>query len=80
MKGAGMKPGRAQDALEGAVDYLKQHSLVVVSAESCTAANGGAKREFADTRIFEGDRNAIREASADYALSRVPHYHQESMR
>ena len=39
-----------------------------------------ANREFTETRVFQGDRNAIREASADYALSRVAHYHQEAAR
>lgn len=27
---------------------------------------------FTETRVFEGDRNQIREAAADYALSRIP--------
>ena len=30
---------------------------------------------FSETRRFEGDRNAIRAASADYALQRIPHYY-----
>ncbi|KQW54341.1 CinA family protein [Variovorax sp. Root411] len=38
---------------------------------------GGSRREFTETRVFEGDRNTVREASADYALSRVAHYHRE---
>jgi len=29
---------------------------------------------FSETRQFSGDRNAIREASARYALQRIPHY------
>jgi nicotinamide-nucleotide amidase len=33
------------------------------------------RREFTETRVFAGARNAIREASADYALSRIPYYH-----
>ena len=37
---------------------------------------GGSPREFTETRIFEGERNEIREASADYALGRIVHYHQ----
>ncbi len=41
---------------------------------------GGAPREFTETRVFEGERNEIREASADYALGRIAHYHQESRR
>jgi nicotinamide-nucleotide amidase len=36
---------------------------------------GGDTREFAETKVFTGERNEIREASADYALSRVAHYH-----
>ncbi|SEK17133.1 MULTISPECIES: CinA family protein [unclassified Variovorax] len=39
---------------------------------------GGDRREFTETRVFQGDRNAIRAASADYALSRVAHYHQQA--
>lgn len=31
--------------------------------------------EFAETRVFAGDRNAVRRAAADYALARIPHYH-----
>lgn len=32
-------------------------------------------REYAETRVFQGHRNQIREESADYALGRIPHYH-----
>lgn len=35
----------------------------------------GERREFAETRKFEGERNEVREASADYALDRIAHYH-----
>jgi hypothetical protein len=28
--------------------------------------------------VFQGERNQIREASADYALGRIVHYHQAS--
>ena len=38
----------------------------------------GTPREFTETRVFEGERNQIREASADYALGRIAHYHQAS--
>lgn len=34
-------------------------------------------REFTETRVFEGERNQIREASADYALGRIAHYHAQ---
>jgi PncC family amidohydrolase len=34
----------------------------------------GATTVFSETRRFDGDRNAIREASALYALERIPHY------
>ena len=33
--------------------------------------------EFTETRVFEGERNEIREASADYALGRIAHYHAQ---
>ena len=36
---------------------------------------GGTPREFTETRVFKGERNEIREGSADYALDRIPHYH-----
>ena len=39
--------------------------------------NGGHSSEppvFTETRCFDGDRNAVREASALYALQRIPHY------
>lgn len=35
----------------------------------------GINREFSETRTPDGDRNEIRETSADYALSRISHYH-----
>lgn len=53
----------------------------VVAGTQCFAwvfREGGERREFTETRIFRGDRNAIRAASADYALSRVAHYHQRA--
>lgn len=31
--------------------------------------------EYTETRVFRGERNQIREASADYALHRISHYH-----
>jgi nicotinamide-nucleotide amidase len=37
---------------------------------------GGGTREFAETKVFSGERNEVREASADYALSRIAHYHR----
>lgn len=30
---------------------------------------------FAETRVFAGDRNAVRTAAAHYALERIAHYH-----
>jgi nicotinamide-nucleotide amidase len=36
---------------------------------------GRRTRAYTETRVFEGDRNQIREASADYALARIAHYH-----
>ena len=35
----------------------------------------GTRHEFTETRTFTGERNEIREASADYALSQIAHYH-----
>lgn len=32
---------------------------------------------FSETRRFEGDRNAVRKAGADYAIERIVHYHQQ---
>lgn len=38
--------------------------------------NGGDVVVFNECRRFDGDRREIREATADYALGRVPHYHR----
>lgn len=35
----------------------------------------GRNHAFSETRVFGGGRNEIREASADYALARIAHYH-----
>lgn len=35
---------------------------------------GASPAVFTETRRFSGDRIQIRQASADYALSRIPHY------
>ncbi|GAC1425064.1 MAG: hypothetical protein NVSMB6_25760 [Burkholderiaceae bacterium] len=32
---------------------------------------------YAETRRFDGDRNAVRRAGTDYAINRVWHYHNE---
>lgn len=32
---------------------------------------------FTETRRFDGDRNAVRKAAADYAISRISHYHEK---
>lgn len=32
-------------------------------------------RAYTETRVFQGERNQVREDSADYALSRIAHYH-----
>ena len=32
-------------------------------------------REYTETRVFHGERNQIREDSADYAVGRIPYYH-----
>jgi len=36
---------------------------------------GDRNHAFSETRVFGGGRNEIREASADYALARIAHYH-----
>lgn len=36
----------------------------------------GECRLYSETQRFNGDRNAVREASAEYALQRIPYYHQ----
>jgi PncC family amidohydrolase len=38
--------------------------------------DGSRTQIFTETKRFEGERNAIREAAADYALQRVAHYHR----
>jgi nicotinamide-nucleotide amidase len=35
---------------------------------------------FSETRKFDGDRNEIRKQGADYALSRIWHYHNEVLK
>lgn len=40
-------------------------------------AADGRPTVFTETRRFSGARNAIRRASANYALTRLIHYHQE---
>lgn len=35
---------------------------------------GGALKVFSEKCVFQGDRTQIREASAHYALGRIPHY------
>jgi nicotinamide-nucleotide amidase len=36
----------------------------------------GKTATYAETRHFEGDRNAVRAAASDYAIARVQHFHQ----
>ncbi len=36
--------------------------------------------EFSDTQRFEGDRNAVRMAAADWGLLRIPHYYTLAQR
>ena len=38
--------------------------------------DGSRTQVFTETKRFAGERNAIREAAADYALERVPHYYR----
>jgi PncC family amidohydrolase len=37
----------------------------------------GQVHTFSETRKFNGDRNAVREAATQYAISRIWHYHNE---
>lgn len=41
--------------------------------------DGDGVQAFAETRVFKGTRNQVREASADYALLRIAHYHRQAM-
>lgn len=38
--------------------------------------DGSRTQSFTETKRFQGDRNTIREAAADYALQRIAHYHR----
>lgn len=38
-------------------------------------AAGNQRHVFSETRRFSGDRNQVREAASEYAISRVWHYH-----
>jgi PncC family amidohydrolase len=37
---------------------------------------GNRTQVFTETKLFDGNRNEIREAAADYALRRIAHYHR----
>jgi len=37
----------------------------------------GTVRTFSETRRFDGDRNAVRQAGARYAIGRLRHYHAQ---
>jgi nicotinamide-nucleotide amidase len=37
---------------------------------------GKRTQVFTETKLFDGNRNEIREAAADYALRRIAHYHR----
>jgi PncC family amidohydrolase len=39
----------------------------------------GRTRTFSETRKFDGDRNAIRQAGAEYAIARIWHYHSKAL-
>jgi PncC family amidohydrolase len=41
---------------------------------------GQGVKTFSETRKFNGDRNEVRQAAADYVLSRVWHYHNELLK
>ncbi len=40
----------------------------------------GGVATFSETRHFDGDRNAVRRAGADYAINRIWHYHNEALK
>jgi PncC family amidohydrolase len=42
--------------------------------------HGGSVRTFSETRKFNGDRNEVRQASADYMIGRIWHYHNEVLK
>jgi nicotinamide-nucleotide amidase len=42
--------------------------------------HGGTVKTFSETRKFNGDRNEVRQASADYMISRIWHYHNEVLK
>jgi nicotinamide-nucleotide amidase len=37
----------------------------------------GGVTTFSETRRFDGDRNQVRQAGADYAIGRIRHYHEQ---
>ncbi|MEM5427877.1 nicotinamide-nucleotide amidohydrolase family protein [Cupriavidus oxalaticus] len=49
------------------------------AGRSLLAAPAGAAH-FTETRRFPGERNAVREAAADWALARICHYHELARR
>jgi nicotinamide mononucleotide (NMN) deamidase PncC len=34
---------------------------------------------FSETRRFDGDRNEVRKAGAEYAIERIVHYHEKHL-
>lgn len=40
-------------------------------------SHAGDVRSFSEKTRFNGDRNTVREAAADYALERIQHYHRQ---
>jgi nicotinamide-nucleotide amidase len=42
--------------------------------------HGGMVHTFSETRKFNGDRNTVRQASADYMIGRIWHYHNEVLK
>ncbi|MBY4896071.1 CinA family protein [Cupriavidus sp. AU9028] len=41
---------------------------------------GGETFEFTETVRFHGDRNSVRESAAEFALGRIAHYYEKSLR
>lgn len=42
--------------------------------------SGHGMHVFSETKRSNGERNEVRQASADYAISRIWHYHQELLK
>lgn len=58
-------PGSQDDIPEGTICFawaFEHHGTTIV---------------FSETKRFDGDRNAVRKAGTEYAISRIVHYHKQ---